>query len=76
MAYPGDAPDGCFAYVAGGEAIKGAEEAGFDQWELPAGGYVVCGFEAVDFEQLTTVVLNKAVKYSGLWLEKHPLTME
>ena len=38
--------------------------------------YIVCGFEAENFEQLVTVAINKAVKYSGFWLEKHGLTMD
>jgi len=36
----------------------------------------MCGFEAENFEQLVTITINKAVKYSGIWLEKHGLTME
>ena len=76
VAYLGDVPEGCFTYFAGSEVANGTEDNRFVKWELPAGEYVVCGFEAEDFEQLVTVAINKAVKYSGIWLEKHGLTME
>ena len=76
VAYLGDAPEGYFTYFAGAEAAQGAKDPRFDTWELPAREYIVCGFEAENFQQLVTVALNKAVKYSGLWLEKHNLTMD
>lgn len=76
VAYLGDVPEGYFTYFAGAEVAQGAKDACFVNWELPAREYIVCGFEAEDFEQLVTVAINKAVKYSGLWLEKHGLTMD
>jgi AraC family transcriptional regulator len=76
VAYLGDAPEGSFTYFAGAEVAQGAEGDRFVRWELPTREYVVCGFEAEDFERLVTVALNKAVKYSGLWLEKHGMKME
>lgn len=76
VAYLGDAPEGSFTYFAGAEAEPDAACAGFTEWQLPAREYVVCGFEAEDFEQLVTVAINKAVKFSQLWLEKHGLTMD
>lgn len=76
VAYLGDVPEGYFTYFAGAEAAQGTEDNRFGKWELPAREYVVCGFEAEDFEHLVTVAINKAVKYSGTWLEKHGLTME
>ncbi len=76
VAYLGDVPEGYFTYFAGAEAEQGSQDNCFVKWELPAGEYVVCGFEAEDFERLVTVALNKAIKYSGLWLEKHSLTMD
>jgi len=76
VAYIGDAPEGSFTYFAGGEVKAGAENADYDTWSLPAREYVICGFEAEDFQTLVTEALNKAVKYSVLWLEKHHLTME
>lgn len=76
VAYLGDAPEGYFTYFAGAEVAQATKDPHFDTWELPAREYVVCGFEAENFQQLVTVALNKAIKYSGLWLEKHNLTME
>ncbi len=76
VAYLGDVPEGYFTYFAGAEVVQGTEDTRFVNWELPARKYIVCGFEAENFEQLVTVALNKAVKYSGLWLEKHGLTMD
>ncbi len=76
VAYMGDAPAGCFIYFAGAEVDQGADDPGYTKWELPARGYVVCGFEAENFEQLVTVALNKAVKYSGQWFEKHGFRMD
>lgn len=76
VAYFGDAPEGHFTYYAGAEVSQGTEEPRFTVWELPAREYVVCGFEAENFEQLVTCALNKAIKFSRLWLENHHLTME
>ena len=76
VAYLGNVPEGYFTYFAGAEVTQETEDIRFAKWELPAREYIVCGFEAENFEQLVTVALNKAVKYSGLWLEKHRLTMD
>jgi AraC family transcriptional regulator len=76
VAYLGDVPEGYFTYFAGAEVAQGTKGPRFAAWELPAREYIVCGFEAENFEQLVTVALNKAVKYSGLWLEKHDLIMD
>ena len=76
VAYLGNVPEGYFTYFAGAEVTQETEDIRFSKWELPAREYIVCGFEAENFEQLVTVALNKAVKYSGLWLEKHRLTMD
>lgn len=76
VAYLGDAPEGYFTYFAGAEVVRETEDTRFVKWELPERVYIVCSFEAENFEQLVTVALNKAVKYSGLWLEKHRLTMD
>lgn len=73
VAYMGDAPEGCFTYFAGAEVESGVTDEHFQMWQLPAREYIICGFEANDFLELVTVALNKAIKYSGLWLEKHSL---
>ncbi|MHA6529421.1 AraC family transcriptional regulator [Paenibacillus sp. BAC0078] len=76
VAYMGDAPEGCFTYFAGAEVESGVSDEHFQMWQLPAREYIVCGFEAKDFLELVTVALNKAIKYSSLWLDKHSLTMD
>ena len=76
VAYMGDAPKGYFTYFAGAEVESGTADECFQIWKLPAREYIVCGFEAENFLELTTVALNKALKYSGLWLEKHSLVMD
>lgn len=76
VAYMGNAPEGSFTYFAGAEALPDAATTGFATWDLPAREYIVCGFEAENFMELTTAALNKAVKYSGSWLERHGLSME
>lgn len=58
------------------DKAQGTEDSHFAKWGLPAREYIVCGFEAENFEQLVTVALNKALIYSGFWLEKHGLTMD
>ncbi|MDF2544061.1 MAG: AraC family transcriptional regulator [Herbinix sp.] len=76
VAYMGDALDGCFTYFAGAEVLPGITDVYFKTWQLPAREYIVCGFEAENFQELVTVALNKAIKYSGLWIEKHNLVMD
>jgi AraC-type DNA-binding domain-containing proteins len=76
VSYYGDAPEGCFTYLAGSEVAEGAQADGFTTWQLPAREYIICSFEAENFEQLVTVAINKAAKYNGLWLEKHNMTMK
>ncbi|MGC6768114.1 AraC family transcriptional regulator [Enterococcus sp. LJL128] len=76
VAYAGNAPEGHFTYYAGAEVGEDVTDSRFQSWQLPARDYIVCGFEAENFEELVTVAINKAVKYCGFWLEKHHLTME
>lgn len=76
VAYMGNAPKGSFTYFAGAEVEAGKVDEHFQAWQLPAREYIVCGFEAENFFELTTTALNKALKYSGLWLEKHDLVMD
>jgi len=76
VAFMGNAPEGSFTYFSGAEVEADIKDDNFQTWILPAREYVVCSFEAENFEKLVTVAINKAVKYSGLWLEKHGLTME
>ncbi len=76
VAYMGDAPEGYFTYFAGTEVEAVVTEEHFQTWQLPAREYIICRFEASDFLELVTVALNKAIKYSGIWLEKHGLVMD
>lgn len=76
VAYIGDAPKGSFTYFAGAEVETGSRKEGYTLWRLPAREYILCGFEAENFAELTTVALNKAVKYTGRWLEQQGLSME
>jgi len=76
VAYLGDAPKGSFTYFAGAEVNEAAHDDRFIRWQLPAREYIICRFEAENFELLTTVALNKAVKYSAFWLENHSLMMD
>lgn len=73
VAYPSQ-KEGCFSYFAGG--MSGQEEAPCDymKWELPPGKYVVCSFEAENFEALVMDALYKAQQYVyDTWLPKHEL---
>ena len=69
-AYHGDAPTGCFTYFVGAEAYCPDIGENLKVWTLPAGEYLVVGFEAETFEELVTTALNKALKYSQAWQKK------
>ncbi|MDF2540134.1 MAG: AraC family transcriptional regulator, partial [Herbinix sp.] len=59
---------------AGARSIQGEAPCGFMNWELPQGNYVVCSFEAENFEALVMDALYKATKYTyNIWLPKHNL---
>ena len=80
---PGDAENGNFTYFAGASAMSGVSVSAmpsasitgeYSVWELPAGEYVVCSFEAENFTELTTTALDKAMKYLfDTWLSNHKL---
>ncbi len=76
MAYIGGAPEDSCTYFVGAEVDGDARNNRFALCHLPAREYVVCGFEAENFEKLVTVALNKAMKYGGAWLENHGLAMD
>lgn len=68
---------GYFAYFAGGKARAEALPDGAAAWELPSGEYVVCAFEAENFEALVMDALYKAQQYLyGTWLPGHHLETE
>lgn len=73
--YPGGAPDGYSTYFVGAEAdadTVNSSDTRFASWELPAREYVVCEYEAEDFEQLIAS-MGIMMKFTRLWLKKHGL---
>ena len=72
VSFHGGAPEGYSTYFAGAEAAPGTEDSRFASWQLPAREYIVCGFEAEDFHQLTAS-LGKMHKFTRLWLKNHGL---
>lgn len=74
VAYGGTKP-GYYRYFAGAQALSNKASQGYDVWELHEGEYIVCSFEAADFEQLVTDALYKAQKYVfEMWLPKRKLS--
>lgn len=76
VCFKGDAPDGHTSYFAGAEVEQIVANARYEHWQLPVREYVVCGFEAEDFEQLAPSALGKAMKFTRLWLKNHGLTAD
>ena len=75
----GGAPEGHFSYFAGKEALLETPEnthGDFVPWTLHAAKYVVCGFEAEDFEQLVTNAIYKAGEFAMTWMKKHNITCQ
>jgi len=75
VAYMGEADKGYFTYFTGAQAMQeNTEGQEYTTWKLPAGEYVVCGFEAENFQQLVTGTLDKAHRYLfDTWLKNHQL---
>ena len=68
------AEEGFFLYFAGAKTDTPAIPAGYTSWELPAGEYVVCTFEAETFEALVMDALYKAQQYLySTWLPNHKM---
>lgn len=75
-AYPCEEKD-FFLYFAGARAGKDMKSYGYKEWELPQGEYIVCTFEAEDFEALVMDILYKAEQYLyNVWLPRHKLKTE
>ncbi len=73
VAYPGT-KEGYYRYFAGAEAVSNEAIEGYSSWELPQGEYVVCSFEAENFEHLVMDAVYKAHKYLfETWLPNHKL---
>ncbi|MEA5015510.1 MAG: AraC family transcriptional regulator [Candidatus Limiplasma sp.] len=74
VAYGGTKP-GYYRYFGGAEAVSSRAPEGYTSWELPEGEYIVCAFEAEDFEHLVTDALYKAQRYVfEMWLPNHGLS--
>lgn len=68
---------GYFSYFAGGKICTGDTQNVYTSWELPQGEYIVCTFEAENFEALVMDVLYKAQQYLyNTWLLNHKLQTE
>ena len=76
VSYNGGAPEGCSTYFAGAEvetaAVDDYADKGLVRWVLPAKEYIVCQYEAENFEQLMGS-LGKMMKFTRFWLKKHGL---
>jgi len=73
VCYHGGAPEDHTTYFVGAEVEQDRESVHFTKWRLPVREYVVCGFEAENFGQLTGTALGKAMKYTRFWLRNHQL---
>lgn len=66
--------EGCFSYFAGTQSENTEIPKSFMSWELPAGEYIICSFEAESFESLVMDALYKAQQYIyNTWLPNHKL---
>lgn len=69
--------EGFFSYFAGAAAKSTAVPEGYQSWEMPKGEYIVCSFEAENFELLVMDALYKAQQYLyGTWLPENHLVTE
>lgn len=76
VTYPCAEPDH-FLYFAGGITDMVDLPESYSAYELPRGKYVVCSFEAENFEALVMDALYKAEQYLyGIWLPGHELQTE
>ena len=76
VAFPGT-KEGFYRYFAGAQANVDYSLEGFSTWELEAGEYIVCSFEAEDFEHLVMDAVYKAHKYLfETWLPNHKIVTQ
>lgn len=69
--------EGYYRYFAGAEAISNEPVKGCAFWELREGKYIVCSFEAEDFEHLVMDAIYKAHRYLyETWLPHHQIKTE
>ena len=73
VSYHGSAPDGYSTYFVGAEVdLAMIDSTPFARWELPAREYIVCQYEAEDFNHLVAS-LGKMMKFTRLWIKNHGL---
>lgn len=66
--------EGYYCYFAGAEVISNEPIDDYVSWELQEGEYVICSFEAEDFEHLVMDALYKAQRYLfETWLPNHKI---
>lgn len=64
--------NGYYSYFAGAQAVSNKITKGYSSWVLSEGEYIVCSFEAEDFEHLVMDAVHKAHKYMfETWLPNH-----
>jgi len=69
--------EGYYRYFAGAEAVSNEPPHGMALWELPEGKYIVCSFEAEDFDHLIMDAVHKAHRYLfETWLPYQRITVE
>ncbi len=67
--------EGYYRYFAGSEAETKDAVEGMDRWILEQGEYIICTFEAENFENLVMGAIYKAQNYLfTTWLPNHHLT--
>lgn len=66
--------EGYFSYFAGAKLKQREVPDGVMNWELPSGEYIICSFEAENFEALVMDALYNAQQYIyNTWLPNHKL---
>ena len=69
--------EGYYRYFAGSEALSEVSSEGLDSWTLEEGEYIICAFEAENFENLVMDAIYKAQNYLfSTWLPNHQLTTQ
>lgn len=67
--YIGKAKEGHCIYMAGADAEYGTTAEGYSTFEPPIAEYLVCGFEAETFEELTNSAVYKAQTFMERWMK-------
>jgi len=72
VSYHGGAPEGYSTYFVGAEVDHNVANSDFTRWVLPPREYIVCQYEAENFDQLVAS-LGKMMKFTRYWLKEHGL---